>query len=212
MIGPTRFIIGVSATIAIGAPAGAAVMLPPSPAGYSAQATLLGSEGVARDPSRWFSIEGGDAQYTAWANKPIDFFVDLGDVANDYLVGVTAKNQTSLVLPSNYSQFKVGVSVNDQFMDYLYIDASDTQWNSFFIDVGELAGDVKLTLNWVNDSYRAGEYDANIAVGAVQFMTFGAQSMSLPVNPEIPAPGTGALALASLILAAPRRARRTVSN
>jgi hypothetical protein len=108
---------------------------------------------------------------------------------------VTAKNWTSLELPDEYEQFKVGVSVNDSFVDYLYIDASDETWNTSWIDVGPLAGNSKLTLNWVNDSYSAGHYDANIAIGAVQFAA------------SVPTPATGTLLIASLALASARRRR-----
>lgn len=211
MLGQCNSIIGAGVVFTFALSAQAGVILPEAPAGYSSHVTVYGSAGVARDASRWFTSSDGQAQHTNWANKPIDFHVNLGDIAQDFTLGVTGKNETPLVLPPNYSQFKVGVSLNDTFLDYLHIDASDTEWNTSLIDVGELAGDAKLTLNWVNDSYKKGVHDANFAVGAVQFLTFGASGVAA-LAPEIPAPGSGALALASLILAAPRRSRRSLAG
>lgn len=200
-------IMSVGAAVIGASTASASVIVPAPLAGYSEAAVLYGIDGVGRDQSRWFT-SNETAQHTNWSNKPIDFQFDLGDNAAEYTIGVTGKNQTSLVLPSNYSQFKVGVTVNDQFLDYMYIAASDTEWNASYLNAGELSGDVTVTLNWVNDSYRAGEYDANFAVGSVQLLTFGAQQASAPLPPEIPAPGAGALACVGLFLAGPRRRRQ----
>ncbi len=208
MIKQSIYTIGFGAMAFAASQAHASVILPTAPAGYSAQATLYGSEGVGQNASRWFSASDGMAQRTNWANERIDFYASLDASPSNYTVGVTAKNETPLVLSSNYSQFKVGVSVNDAFVDYMYIDASDEQWNSSYLNVGELSGDTKVTLNWTNDSYSPGNYDANISFGGLQFLTFGAQSLSLPMSPEIPAPGSGALAIVSLMFAAPRRRRR----
>jgi len=197
----TRHIQTIRMTVVFGAVCGLAatvngsIIPPPAPEGLSSQLSLTGSQGDPVDTSRWTIVEDGQAQYTAWANQRIDFNVSLDQSPSNYLVGVTAKNWTSLELPHNYTQFKVGVSLNDSFVDYLYIDASDDSWSTSWIDVGSLSGASKLTLNWVNDSYSAGHYDANIAIGAVQFAT------------TIPTPATGTLFVASLALASTRRRR-----
>ena len=183
-------------SIALGASAFAGITPSSAPAGFDSVATLNGGAGTPHNPSRWFSIEDGQGQYTAWANKKIDFNVTLDTTPREYLVGVTAKNWTSAELPPDYTQFKVGVSLDNQFLDYLYIDASDDVWSTSWIDVGELAGDATITLNWVNDSYTPDKYDANIALGAVQFAA------------TIPAPAPIALLLAGFGLAAPREKRR----
>ena len=181
---------------AISTQAGAAAILAPELQGFQTELHLTGGAGVGRNADKWKSLEEGAAQSTNWSNQSIDFFADLGDGVQPYMVGVTARNDTTLQLPDNYSQFKVSVSLNDQFVDFLFIDASDIEWNTSWLDVGELSGENKLTLKWVNDSYKAGSYDANFAVGAVQFAAY------------IPAPGAGMLAVLSIGLAGPCRHRK----
>lgn len=190
------FVCVVAVIAAFASHVGAGTILAPDLHGYQTELHLTGGAGVGRNLDKWKLFEDGAAQSTNWSNQLIDFFVDLGEPAQSYMVGVTARNDTTLQLPDNYTQFKVGVSINDQFIDYLSIDASDVDWNTSWIDVGELSGQTKLTLNWVNDAYQADAYDANFAVGAVQFAT------------AIPAPGTGLLAVLSIGLAAQTRHRK----
>jgi len=200
--------IAALAAAGVASTAQAGVIASVDPLGNQTSVQLSGAAGVAQNPSRWFSVENGEAQYTAWANQHIDFTASLSNTPANYRVGVTAKNFTSLRLPDNYSQFKVAVNVNGSFVDNLFIDASDNQWNTAWIDVGQLASDTTLTLDWLNDSYSQNNYDANFGVGAIQFapVVTNVTQLSSAV-PAVPAPASGMLFAMALGLAAPRRAR-----
>ncbi len=148
------------------------VITTPDPGGYQTYTTLSGGEGVPQGSARWYDILDGEAQYTAWANMPISFSVDLPfEEDNEWRVGVTATNWTSgsVVLPPNYENFSVAVKANGKQVDNLLIPASDDAWNTAWLDLGAISGPISLELKWKNDSYSPNVYDANIAIGAVQF-------------------------------------------
>lgn len=198
----SRHVAAIGAACAMSAAAQASIISASDPSGYQTVASLAGGAGAARDATRWFTAEDGEARYTAWSNQKIDFHFTLDGQAANYNVGVTAKNFTGLALPPGFSQFMVNVEINDRFLDTLSIGASDDTWNTSWLNVGEQAGDVKITLNWINDSYKAGVYDANFGVGAVSI-----SSAPQPASDVVPTPASAALMLIAFGMSATRHRR-----
>ncbi len=158
-------------------------------AGYSVIAALPGVAGVAKNEKRWLDHDTG-ARSTNWANEQITFKFDLADTPADYRLGVTAINWTNLVLPENYKEFRVDVVINGSKFDTLAISASDTDWSTSWLDLGTRSGETNIMLNWRNDSYKKGVYDANIAIGSVALAAPAAAPTAASV---IPTPGPVAL-------------------
>ncbi len=178
----------IVATAAITMTSHADIVTESDPGGYDTFAIMTGGEGVPDDASRWFSILDGEAQYTAWANNPITYSTELASEPTDWRVGITAMNWHGPAPDFWYDSFKVGVTVDDQFVDYVYIEASDDEWITSWLDIGERSGDVSVELNWVNDKWEPNVYDANIAIGAVQFA-----GAAVPVPSSIIALAAGAM-------------------
>lgn len=158
-------------------------------AGYSVIAALPGVEGVAKNDKKWFDHDNG-ARSTNWSNERITFTFDLADTPSDYRLGVTAINSTDLIIPPNFKEFRVDVIVNGSLIDTLDITASDTDWSTSWLDLGARSGETSITLNWRNDSYKKGSYDANIAIGSVALAAPGVAPIASAV---IPTPGPVAL-------------------
>ncbi len=157
--------------------------------GFSVIAALPGVEGVAKNDKRWFDHDNG-ARSTNWANERITFTFDLADTLSDYRLGVTAINLTDLVIPPNFKEFRVDVIVNGSLTNTLAVPASDTNWSTSWLDLGAQSGETNITLNWRNDSYKKGSYDANIAIGSV---ALAAPSVAPTAAAVIPTPGPVAL-------------------
>jgi len=191
----------VSATVLLAAGAGmnqrasAEVVLGPAPNGMTTLAVLPGAAGVAVSPSQWFSGENGRSYFTYWSGDTLRYSVALPGSSQAWRLGVTAMN-VSGPLPGSYHDFNVRVSVGSQIVGTLLVPASDTNWNTAWIDLGMRQGPTDVSLTWLNDSYQAGVYDANISYGGLQFASL-----------SIPTPGTGSLAMAAFGLLAIRSRR-----
>jgi len=180
----TTTVTTACALFALVSSANAAIDFGSAPDWFTVSSVIAGTEATPSNTSKWFAIDGTNAVGTKWSGQGITF--DTSGLAEDnYMIGVTARNFGPLGLASNYSNFKVDVTVNGSTLaSNALIVASDTVWNTVWIDAGMLSGDVSVTLNWRNDSYNAGNYDANIAFGGVQF-----------ARSAVPTPGTMALSM-----------------
>ncbi len=176
----------------------AEIVLGTPPGGLSTIASLPGSAGVPGNPSRWFEGESGRSLFTYWSGDPLRYSVVLPASSEPWRLGVTARNVNG-PLPGSYANFKVKVSVASEAVGTLLIPASDSAWQTSWIDIGPRQGPTEISLKWMNDSYKAGVYDANISYGGLQFASL-----------SIPTPGSGSLLLAGLGVFAmrPRRSRR----
>jgi len=178
---------------ALSSAANAAIDFGAAPDGFGVVDTVFGTEATPRHASRWFDVEGTEAVRTNWANQAITFST-AGLAQDSYMLGITAKNDQG-PLASNYSNFQVDVRVNGkQLARRANILASDTEWNTLWLAMGDFSGDANVEVTWKNDSYRPGVYDANIAFGGVQFASTNA-----------PAPGAAAVALLAGVAATRRR-------
>ena len=166
---------------------------PQAPAGDAIVASS-GSEQLAFSGNReWFTADDG-SRWTAWAGQKVTVTPDLDVVDGGYRIGVTAKNFGRLGLPSSYDHFRFRVYAGDSNLGVLEVDASDTDWNTGWMDIGNVSGE-PVTLKWLNDAYRAGIHDANVGIAGVSFAA-------------VPAPASIA-ALALAVVGLPRgRLRR----
>lgn len=169
-----------------------------APDRYQTTFMISGAEGVGRSPNKWEVSADGSAMVTEKSGRKIDYFVSLGDLATDSIIGVTAKNFSDLGLPDDFHSFKVDVSVNDHLIDTLLIGASDDNWNTGWVPVSELVGDVKVTLKWRNDEQRKNQFDTNIGFGALSFASAAAAS-------SVPPPASAALFFIACGFAGSRR-------
>jgi hypothetical protein len=114
---------------------------------------------------RWFYEQNYHNFWTAWADQPL--YVYLGKLGSFSLIEliISAKNHGKL--PSSYSDFKVNVYNGSTLLGAIYIPASDTQFKEGRGTFSIPAGNVTLTLKWVNDYYSP-PYDANIMIGNVR--------------------------------------------
>ncbi|MEQ9617282.1 MAG: hypothetical protein RLN60_04530 [Phycisphaerales bacterium] len=186
----------LAASVAIGSlalSAQAAVDFGGPPEGFSVHETIAGTSASPANASRWFD-DGDGAVRTNWANERITFHTS--DLPTDtYMLGITAINGGSLPLNQNYSHFKVDVKVNGAMLQSnAEILASDTEWNTLWLALGEVSGEFDIELKWRNDNYRAGHYDANITFGGIQL-----------AGTAVPAPGAAALAMCAIGVASRRR-------
>jgi len=190
----TTLSVAVTAFALTSAAASAAIEFGAAPDGFGVVATVTGTQATPRNASRWFEVADAEAVRTNWANEAITFSTS-GLLADSYMLGITAKNDGGPGLPSNYSNFQVDVRVNGELIaNRANILASDTEWNTLWIALGDFSGDAEVELVWKNDSYRPGVYDANIAFAGVQFAAA-----------NVPAPGAAAVALLAGVAAVRRR-------
>jgi len=177
-------------------PARAGIVISSEPGGLATLASQPGSAGLPANPAKWFSVEGGDSLYTCWSGNQIAYSAELPESEEEYRMGVTARNIHG-PLAASYSSFKVSVLVNGVSTGMLSIPASDSQWNTAWMDLGRRAGPTRVVFTWTNDSYQRGVYDANFNIGAVQF-----------AGRAVPTPGTGSLAALAFVVFAARARRR----
>jgi prepilin-type N-terminal cleavage/methylation domain-containing protein len=143
----------------------------PHPLGWRSRFAFDGIDGWSLYSGRWRQTGDGTSLYCPWSNYGLYFGADLGQPAAPWHLGISAKNFSSLGLPPGYASYRVDVRVNGQFIGTAVIPASDTTWNTVWVNLGARAGIAIIELRWRNDSYRPGVYDANIAIGAVQLAT-----------------------------------------
>jgi len=174
----------------------AGIVTSPEPGGLTTLATLTGASGVPANPSKWFAGENGASLFTYWSGDPLRYSVVLPASDDAWRLGVTAMN-VSGPLKAGYTNFQVKVAVGGTNLGTLLIPASDTAWNTAWIDLGHRVGLTNVMLTWQNDSYKAGVYDANVSYGALQFASL-----------SVPTPGTGSLAAVAFGLVALRPRRR----
>jgi len=185
---------------------GSPVSVDPPPAGYTSVFSVVGADGIAEDPAKWFTLSEApeEAVWTAWANKDISYNVDLGASDGEWLLGITAKNFDGgpEVLPPDYDAFRVRVKeAGAGVVGFAEIPASDLLWATTWISLGSRSGEMELELRWTNDSWTPGQYDANIAIGSLTF----AQAVGVSAQ-SVPGASTAALMGVALLLGG-RRSR-----
>lgn len=99
---------------------------------------------------------------TYWANQYIGFSFPKLE-AGKYKVIVVAKNYGKAGLPDNYPEFKVRAYA-DGVDGIIKIKASDKAYKRGNTVLDLTGGDTELYLNWINDKYKKGVYDANIQI------------------------------------------------
>jgi hypothetical protein len=118
---------------------------------------------------KWYWID--NSAYTYWANQYIDYcFQNL--TPGRYKVFITAKNLftgTELPLPptSSYPKFRVKVAAGSN-NSIAEIDASQTEYKTGYTFVTVPNGVTSIRLTWLNDSYLAGQHDANIQINRLE--------------------------------------------
>ena len=184
------------------ASANASVDMLADPQGNGNVDVLMGTDATQQDASSWRTMDDAPAVWTAWNGKRLTFSVTLPDdhsSADQYRLGLTAMNARG-PLPGGYDSFNVQTKVGGQSVGTMKVAASDTEWNTTWIDLGSIAGAagsvVPVQFMWTNDKYKKGVYDANIAYGGVQISRVGE---------PIPAPASLALAGAGGLLCCKRR-------
>ena len=131
---------------------------------------------LSRNSFQYDSVDGRffwdeESVRTYWANQTINFnFPDLK--SGKYKVIITAKNYGLLGLSSEYKNFEVDVDADGVFgRAKIKADADKYKNGSVVLDL--TGGDTYLSLTWVNDSYKEGEYDANIQIKKIRLKRVG---------------------------------------
>ena len=183
---------GTAAIAMSGSAALSDVIVDVPPSGFAMLSTQTGLQGDAGSSDWWDTAESG-AVMTNWAGETLTYVFDAGPTPTLTMLGVTAKNFWG-PLPTTYSTFEVAVSVDGAYVDTLHILASDTQWNTGWVNIGVRGGPVTITVAWLNDAWEPGVADANIGVGAVSLAS-------------VPSAGSISLASLGLLLSGTRRRR-----
>ncbi|MBN1531370.1 MAG: hypothetical protein JXA20_01780 [Spirochaetes bacterium] len=156
---------------------------------------------------------------TYWADQSIGFnFPNLE--SGKYRVIITAKNYGDLPLPKGYSNFEVSVDA-DGTSGVANIKASERNWERGYAVLDLTGGNTNIFLTWLNDSYREGEYDANIQIKNIRLQRIGNSERSALAAYLLGATGrnkgivAGALifimmAIGALVLLNRRRARAQI--
>lgn len=145
------------------------IVLGPHPLGWQAQHVFDGIEGVPERSHRWSPRDEGVSITTNWGNENIEYPVDLGPDTANWHVGITVRNEGDLGLPDWYTHFRVRIRVDGQNIGTVDIPASDTEWTTLWVDLGQRSGEIEVELRWLNDAWLSNTYDANIKIGGVQF-------------------------------------------
>ncbi len=106
--------------------------------------------------------------HTYWANQALYLRVRNNCQAGWYKLKLVARNIDG-PLPDDYSHFTVEAA-NETAGEYLggiHVKASDKHYARGRMLVYLEKGDTNLLLNWKNDAYKKGEYDANIQIKQV---------------------------------------------
>jgi hypothetical protein len=188
----TALLSGVAAIATGGLTATADVIISAPPSGYALMASQTGSEATARAGDWQDAGETGAIMNTS-SDRPLTYTFDAGVAPQLTAIGVTAKNFWG-PLPASYVMFDVSVTIDGTYVDTLHIAASDTEWNTGWLNVGMRQGPITVTMNWLNDAWEPGVADANIGVGAVSIA-------------NIPSAGSISLASLGLLLGGTRRRR-----
>jgi len=183
-------VLGAAAIAMSGDTANADVIIDLPVGGVASIATQQGTLGNP-DQSAWFGLDTGE-MVTCWADQTLTYSFDAG-APGQKAFGVTAKNFWG-PLPNTYSTFDIAVSVDGTYVDTVHIAASDTQWNTGWVNIGVRGGPVTITVKWLNDAWEPGIADANIGVGAVSLAS-------------VPSAGSISLASLGLLLSGTRRRR-----
>lgn len=107
--------------------------------------------------------------HTFWADQPLYLRVRNNCQAGWYKLKIVAKNYSG-PLPADYSHYTLDVS-NETYGDSLggvHIKAADDGYNRGRKLVYLDTGDTDLKLNWINDAYKEGVYDANIQIKRIK--------------------------------------------
>ncbi len=144
--------------------------------GYAKSMTKQYEKGV-RTAHQYSEVNGrffwdNDSVRTYWAGQRIGFnYKDLQP--GKYRIIVQAKNYGEAGLADNYKEFKVDVDPTSGESITLSIEASDDQYKTARGDLSLSGGDTTIYLTWTNDSYRKGQYDANIQYRRIRLKRVG---------------------------------------
>lgn len=114
--------------------------------------------------SEWKWYWKDDYIHTYWANQWADYcFSDLKAVR--YKVSITARNYGTLPLASSYTTWRLKVVAGSNETIFTVPANKDFRTGYSFIQVP--TGVKTLRVTWLNDSYSAGVYDANIQIKSI---------------------------------------------
>ncbi len=123
---------------------------------------------------KWYSrsVNNRTALHTYWANQKLVLRITDNCQAGWAKLRIRVRNVDG-PKPDFYNYFHVAVANNRTGANAgaMLIRASDNGWRLGRIALELPEGDSEFALNWTNDAYKAGEYDANIQIGAVKLQT-----------------------------------------
>jgi len=182
-----------------------------------ARTTLRGEAGAQADSDRWFSVDADDlsdpadhrdgAVYTRWSNESISFvFSDIAAEQEEWFLGIEARNIDG-PLKEGYDTFKVDVRLDGTKVGRMDVGASDDEWITSWAGIsgedlaaaraGDAGDPLTVTLQWKNDSWKRGRWDANFGIATVTL-----------ASAEVPAPASFAIVgLGGWLVSRPRRRR-----
>ncbi|MCU0849344.1 MAG: Ig-like domain-containing protein [Spirochaetes bacterium] len=106
--------------------------------------------------------------YTYWQHQPLVIRVKNNCTAGMYAMRIWIKNIEG-PLPSFYRYFNVTLRDANRYWGCFVVEASDYIEKPALISVYLPAGDSEFYLDWLNDAYRQGEYDANLNISIIDF-------------------------------------------
>lgn len=123
---------------------------------------------------KWYtrSVNNRTALHTYWANQKLVLRITDNCQAGWAKLRLRVRNVDG-PKPDFYNYFHVTVANNrtGENAGAMLIRASDNGWRVGRVALELPQGDSEFALNWTNDAYKAGEYDANIQIGAVKLQT-----------------------------------------
>jgi len=112
---------------------------------------------------RWFFDK--NAAYTYWSGQEIGYkFENMEEGV--YEISIDVQNHGTLPLPKNYKEFKLDIE-SEYDSGSMTVAASDKKWETGTITMNFPEGTSTLYVTWNNDSYKEGEYDANVKIKSI---------------------------------------------
>lgn len=185
---------GVTALGASSASSLAGIIIEPPPKGFATLCEQAGTDAKFDSNDWWASSEKGAIE-TWWDWRPVLFTFDAGEKPAATMLGLTLKN-VSGTLPPAY-EFVLALTINGVTEGKFTAAASEKDWQTTWIDLGERRGPMEVSILWLNDPWSPGTYDGNLSIGAVSLA-------------QIPSPGVVSMACVGVLSLATRRPRRNV--
>lgn len=145
-----------------------------------------------------FFLDDEGALYTYWQNQAAGFcFANLP--AGQYRVTVEARNHGELKLPRGYDAFQLLLAA-DGVTAALNVEAADNKYKSGSTTIDLTGGNQLLLVTWLNDSFKEGDYDANVKIRSIKLERIGESHRSALAGYLRKSGNGGVFALAATVL------------